>query len=353
MARDWPRTYKGREFAREYEPGLVSVIVPVYNRLHMLGDALGSVAAQTYRPVELVVVDDGSWQDVGTMVNEWAAEHQEPGRFTVRFVRQENAGISGARNLGMVECHGEYIQFLDSDDYLHPERLETMVGRAREVEDVQLVMARGTVVDEEGAELRGVGHPNIRAADRFRSFIWGALGPWIPLYHRDFLREVGLWRVELKTGEEWEQGLRVAAALDPDRCAVLEESLIYWRHHSGERQTDARWNRKDLVSLREMLDALDKVGSLEPHHYDECALKLAVRPLRAAASPLEYDRIALRAARSGRMKLRIWALLGAGWLIGTVPALEIYLRLFQKRLYRRIVGPNGELRARRERATRR
>ncbi len=102
---------------------LVSVIVPTYNRARLLGETMDSVWGQTYRPIELLVVDDGSGDNTEQSVADWGTQHARDSQFTLRYFKQPNRGASAARNLGLVESRGEFIQFLDSDDLLHPEKI--------------------------------------------------------------------------------------------------------------------------------------------------------------------------------------------------------------------------------------
>jgi len=93
-----------------------SVIVPVYNGAATIERALGSVAAQTYPPAEIVVVDDGSTDSSAEVV----ARHLGP----IRLLRQENQGVSVARNRGAAEATGDWLAFLDADDVYLPDRLK-------------------------------------------------------------------------------------------------------------------------------------------------------------------------------------------------------------------------------------
>ena len=106
---------------------LFSVIIPVYNRESLICEALDSVKAQTHRPIEIIVVDDGSTDESVNTVKRWTSENEEESLLTVRIVTQENAGAGAARNRGIREMRGKYVQFLDSDDRLHPERLQRLV----------------------------------------------------------------------------------------------------------------------------------------------------------------------------------------------------------------------------------
>lgn len=106
---------------------LVSVVIPTYNRSKLIGRALKSVWGQTYRPLEVVVVDDGSTDDTETVVNCWAKEWAAPD-FELRYCRQLRGGVSAARNRGILEAQGDYLQFLDSDDEILPTKIAGQVA---------------------------------------------------------------------------------------------------------------------------------------------------------------------------------------------------------------------------------
>lgn len=103
----------------------ISVIVPMYNAERYIGKCLESVVRQTYPELEILVIDDGS-VDKGPGICGKLAERD--GR--IQVLRQENQGVSAARNTGLDRACGEYVFFLDSDDAIHPRLLEEMLGRA-------------------------------------------------------------------------------------------------------------------------------------------------------------------------------------------------------------------------------
>ena len=103
----------------------ISVIVPMYNAERYIGKCLESVVRQTYPELEILVIDDGS-VDKGPGICGKLAERD--GR--IQVLRQENQGVSDARNTGLDRACGEYVFFLDSDDAIHPRLLEEMLGRA-------------------------------------------------------------------------------------------------------------------------------------------------------------------------------------------------------------------------------
>src|SRR4051812_8219775 len=98
----------------------VSIVIPVYNIDRYLAPTLDSVVAQTHRNLEIILIDDGSTDESGSLCLQYAATDAR-----VRYVRQHNRGVSAARNRGIREATGDYLMFLDSDDLFKPEMVET------------------------------------------------------------------------------------------------------------------------------------------------------------------------------------------------------------------------------------
>ena len=104
----------------------VSVVIPVYNVEAYLCECVDSVLAQTMQDFEIILVDDGATDSSGRICDEYAAKHPN-----VRVIHRENGGLSEARNTGLDAATGEYVYFLDSDDYIAPHSLEHLVKIAR------------------------------------------------------------------------------------------------------------------------------------------------------------------------------------------------------------------------------
>jgi len=98
----------------------ISVIIPTYNLSAYLKEALDSVINQTYKNTEIIVVDDGSTDDTGDIVTDYAARHPNK----IRYIYQNNRGVAAARNVGITSASGDMIAFLDGDDYYLPNYLE-------------------------------------------------------------------------------------------------------------------------------------------------------------------------------------------------------------------------------------
>jgi len=121
---------------------LVSVIVPVYNAGIYLEKCIRSILNQTYKEFELILCDDGSTDHSGRVCDDFAKKDSR-----IRVLHQENAGSSAARNAGIKLSRGEYLSFVDSDDYVEPDFLETLLGpilrRKGPVEDFPYIVQVG------------------------------------------------------------------------------------------------------------------------------------------------------------------------------------------------------------------
>lgn len=106
---------------------MISIIIPLYNKENSIVSTLQSVLAQTYADYEVIIVDDGSTDDSLQNAENFIRLNSEEGRaISIRVIHQENAGVSSARNRGIIEAKGEYITFLDADDIWASDYLDTL-----------------------------------------------------------------------------------------------------------------------------------------------------------------------------------------------------------------------------------
>ena len=201
----WPPTVHGRWMDGGFVPGLVSVIVPTYNRADLLVETLDSVRRQAYRPIELLVVDDGSRDDTPQRVAEWSARHADDARLEVVFHREPNRGAPAARNLGLILSRGEFLQFLDSDDLLHPDKIALQVAALREAPELDLVCAMSVRFrdrpDWDAPPYSGMGFPSPlpECLTDFTRF-WTTDAA---VYRRRTCLENGPWDEALVTCQDW------------------------------------------------------------------------------------------------------------------------------------------------------
>lgn len=127
---------------------LVSVIVPVYNVERYLRECLDSIVKQTYKNIEVIMVDDGSKDSSGIICDEYSAKYEN-----LQTIHKKNAGLGLARNTGLDVALGEYVYFLDSDDYISCDEIEKLVEAIKQ-NKVDACFAGFCAVNDEGAILR-------------------------------------------------------------------------------------------------------------------------------------------------------------------------------------------------------
>jgi len=209
---------------------LVSTIIPVFNRPVQLAVAVGSVVAQNYSPIEIILVDDGSTDDTFAVAQ--AFERQHPG--LVRAFTKSNGGPGLAREYGRTHARGEFIQYLDSDDVLLPGKFRSQVEALRRepcagvAYGITLFRATDGSLGAEPHKLTGE-----RIETMFPRFLTGRW--WetaTPLYRSAVCDAAGPWS-NLCLEEDWEYDCRVASL--GTRLAFCPVAVSEHRDHSGGR----------------------------------------------------------------------------------------------------------------------
>ena len=209
---------------------LISVIVPVYNVEAYLPRCVDSILAQTYRNLEIILVDDGTKDHSDRICDEYAARDPR-----VKVIHKENGGLSSARNAGIDIAGGEYLAFVDSDDWIEPETYAHMLKAAQQY-GVKLVCAgRYDIKSKTGEKKRGLCPPReevISGTELVRRiFLWDNVdsAAWDKLYHRSLFREI---RYPVgKICEDVPTTYRIA--LDAGQAAMCDRPLYNYFHRPG------------------------------------------------------------------------------------------------------------------------
>ena len=182
---------------------LVSVIIPCYNQGHFLGEAIRSTLDQTYPRIEIVVVDDGSDDRTPEVARSYSG---------VRYIRQDNQGLSAARNAGFAFSRGEYVVFLDSDDRLHPEAVATNLAILDRERDAALCFGRTVCFHPDGrtypVATRVGAEPYL---DLLRRNL--IICPGSAMYRRRVLDSVGGFDPSLNPAADYDMYLRIAGPI--------------------------------------------------------------------------------------------------------------------------------------------
>ncbi|HUR82858.1 MAG TPA: glycosyltransferase family A protein [Thermoanaerobaculia bacterium] len=208
---------------------LVSVIIPVHNRAAMLREAVASALAQTHRPIEILIVDDGSTDDTAAAADALAAAHAE-----VIVIHHSNRGPGLSREAGRLRARGAFLQYLDSDDLLLARKFELQLAALRAHPECGVAYGRTRYRNPAGEEITCTWkNPNQVQATMFPSFL---LARWwetaTPLYRRGVTDAAGPW-TELRLEEDWEYDARIASL--GTRLAFVDEVVCEHRDHGDNR----------------------------------------------------------------------------------------------------------------------
>jgi glycosyltransferase involved in cell wall biosynthesis len=205
---------------------LVSVIIPTYNRVQYICEAIDSVLAQTYNNTEVIVVDDGSTDNTRDIIQQYDSK--------VKYIFQNNAGPSAARNNGIKQSSGELIAFLDSDDIWLAEKLELQIELMRQSQYIGLVSCGIYIIDASG---KIISDPVIKGNYKNRkSFVKELMvhniigGGSAILIKKECLNRIGLFNEDLWVGEDWNMWLRIAKNYE---VKFVEKPLVKYRIHGN------------------------------------------------------------------------------------------------------------------------
>lgn len=207
---------------------LISVVIPTYNHVRFLADAIQSALKQSYPSVEIIVVDDGSTDQTHTLVESFGER--------VHYIWQENRGRSGARNAGIAAAQGEYIALLDADDFWEPTYL-AIVQRVLAADPrlgavytgLQFVNSKGERLPQSCVATA----PSDRLYDRLLDGEF--FSPSAVLVRRSCFAQVGVFDETLRASEDWDMWLRVAQ-LYP--VAGIAQPLLNYRVHGNNMSGD-------------------------------------------------------------------------------------------------------------------
>jgi glycosyltransferase involved in cell wall biosynthesis len=268
-------------------PASVSVIIPTYNCAAFLAEAIRSVLAQTHRAAEIIVVDDGSADDTATVVAGLGA--------VITYLRQENAGAAAARNAGLARATGDYIAFLDADDYWAPDKLATQLKVMDLCPEVDLVCADFWLAGDDSRQSHIKQKYRLFSAYRLDwpaifslrlrlpgTSIDGWMGPAFgPLFLGNFINtssvllrrracdRVGRFSEALRTQEDYDYWLRVARQAE---CAFVDQPLLAFRRRRHQLTAADQ-------GLRIVQDVLTVIESTAPHALDVLPPSLVAKRL--------------------------------------------------------------------------
>jgi glycosyltransferase involved in cell wall biosynthesis len=199
----------------------VSVIIPTYNRAKFVGDAIQSVLDQTFTDYEIIVVDDGSTDNTKAILGQFKDK--------IRYIYQENQGVSAARNRGIQAAQGEYIAFLDSDDLFLPTKLEKQIAYLLQNPDIGLVHSSFIIIDEFGRQMAV--RVKEESKDMYRRFLLtSTIATSSVIMPRQVIDQIGGFDTTLSLAEDVDFETRVAQHFE---VGVISTPLVKYREFPG------------------------------------------------------------------------------------------------------------------------
>ncbi|RXP52577.1 glycosyltransferase family 2 protein [Lutibacter sp. HS1-25] len=209
---------------------LVSIIIPTYNRAHLIGETLDSIIAQTYTNWECIVVDDGSTDNTEQLLNDYCKKDT---RFQYHHRPKERPkGANACRNYGFELSKGEYINWFDSDDLMHCDKLLIQID-ALESSNFNFSVCQSVFFKDDIHNIEGLRSENIISETIFYDYMTQKIA-WLtqaPMWKRNFLNSLSfLFDEELQAAQEWEFHCRVLSVFP--EYHTINNILVFLRKHN-------------------------------------------------------------------------------------------------------------------------
>lgn len=216
---------------------IVSIIIPVYNAEKYLGYCLNSIASQTYRNLEIILVNDGSTDDSLKICNNYAFLDSR-----IRVIDIPNAGVSNARNVGLKAATGEYIEFADADDVLNPQMVETLVDKMDTYQSDLVICGFEMVSLNSNQQPQDIIHFNSASLgeecvytqqlffEKLSCILWRTSlleCPWNKMFRKDIIRNYNLqFPIDKSLGEDFCFNIDYFAYVN--KVVILSDELYYY-----------------------------------------------------------------------------------------------------------------------------
>lgn len=254
---------------------LVSIVVPIYNAQNYLEKCISSIAEQTYRNLEIILVDDGSTDNSPAICDEWAENDSR-----IKVIHKQNQGAGLARNAGIDNASGEYICFFDSDDYIHPALVEKCVAKANETGADVVLFGKNNVCEASGEIKPQTRYANaLYTGDAVQKELLSGLfsyatqhgiGVWSKFFKLSIIKNNS---IKFKSEREFlsEDAFFVLEYFSKaQKCAVIKENLYNYLERSGSLSRNIDQNRQEknnrfLTACVEYIDKEDLPSQVKAH----------------------------------------------------------------------------------------
>jgi glycosyltransferase involved in cell wall biosynthesis len=266
---------------------LVSVIIPTYNRVYFLEEAILSVVNQSYTNIEILVVDDGSKENYAEQI---CTKFEN-----CSYLFKKNGGLSSARNYGVKKAKGSYIAFLDDDDYWRRDKLEKQVVVLNNNKDIDCVHSSASVVDENSIEKgKVIGASEHKINKRSGYVFWNALCVWVvksptPLIRKKVFTDNLLFDETIKIGEDVDFYQRMFYR---HKVKYINEPLAFYREYKNSERLSLQID-KYIGIEKKIYKNFVKMGIKNPLILQKIASKLLISSVKRYNSFLPNKTIKL------------------------------------------------------------
>lgn len=268
----------------------VSVIIPVYNSEKYIARCLDSVIEQTYKNIEIIIINDGSKDKSKEILDEYEKKYPN----IIRHIEQENKGVAKTRNYGIKIANGNYITFIDNDDYIDKDYIETFVNVLKENE-YDIVMGGYRRPNEYGKIIKELELQD----EEWSKFM--IMAPWAKIYKKSYLINNNIEFLSVNLGEDIYFNLK--AVLISDKIKIIPYTGYYWFFNTASVSNTTQKNITQLQVyelLNNCYDMVKKEGLLEKNYkiiethfirYIIWLLSFSTKKLDYKTISKEYDKI--------------------------------------------------------------
>jgi glycosyltransferase involved in cell wall biosynthesis len=263
--------------------GLVSVIIPCYNQAHFLPTAINSCINQTYKNIEIIVIDDGSPDNIQMAVM--------PFKDRIKFIRQINKGLSETRNVGIRHSSGDFLLFLDADDIIGSDTISSQVNFLKKNTGTNVAVCKNRLFTSFTAK----GHPEI--IGRWELFkkdlgihlcFFNIAPPHAFLFRRETVLQTGWFDSQLKACEDYDFWLRAAA--NGNIPQYNPKGVVFYRRHIQSMSANSKNQYlHDAVMHNRLSGILDQYPHFPDDHRLEAYLAFASGAILTASRLLRLD----------------------------------------------------------------
>ncbi len=242
---------------------LVSIIVPIYQVEEYLNQCIESIVKQTYKDIEIYLVDDGSSDKSPEICDNWGKLDNR-----IHIIHQENMGVSVARNRALEQIHGEYIMFVDSDDWINKTMVELLISKIKEKPEIDAVFCGYKEYDERGIKILQRVIPNfddIVDRDAGVALIFGNYSTmlWNKLFKASLLQKKVWFRPDLKIGEDelW----MIEVLKGANKIALIPDPLYNYRKRATGASKDYSLSSARLSEITSQKLVLKEINNYNSH----------------------------------------------------------------------------------------